>query len=242
MFNLSVGNNNTYVQTTRKSFRTNIMTNSHKQLQYPFDRFASIRRYTSFDFLKQDPSQIIYVADTSGQFNLWRQKIISSEHNGEPYASYQLTNFIDDSVRHIFSSPIDNSLVFFADYQGTENFQIYKISDAFHSWPESITQNPKVRYEWGEECFSNDGENITYSSNESNPLNMLVYVHNIYSNQTSCVTAGKSGWYVPGYWSPDNKRINCSQLVTLTDYRVWLLDIDNNEMIKVTPYSKCRWI
>ena len=48
------------------------MTNSHKQLQYPYDRFASIRRYTSFDFLKQDPSHIIYVADTSGQLNLWR--------------------------------------------------------------------------------------------------------------------------------------------------------------------------
>ena len=99
---------------------------------------------------------------------------------------------------------IDNSLVFFADYQGTENFQIYKISDAFHAWPEPITQNPKVRYEWGEECFSNDGKNITYSSNESNPSNMLVYVHNIDSNQTSCVTADKPGWYIPGYWSPDN--------------------------------------
>jgi hypothetical protein len=55
---------------------------------------------------------------------------MSSEHNEGPYTSYQLTNFIHDSVRHIFSSPIDNSLVFFADYQGTENFQIYKISDA----------------------------------------------------------------------------------------------------------------
>jgi Tol biopolymer transport system component len=236
--NLPIENNNTYVYTTGKSFRTNkhYMTTSHKQLQYPFDRFASIRRYTSFDFLKQDPSHIIYVADTNSQFNLWRQRIIlSSEHDDEPYASYQLTNFIDNSVRHAFSSPIDKSLVFFADYQGTENFQIYKISDTFNSWPEPITQNPKVRYEWGEECFSNDGKYITYSSNESNPLDMLVYVHNIDSNQTSCVTAGKSGWYVPGYWSPDNKRINCYQLVTLTGYRVWLLDIDNNEMIKVKP-------
>ena len=70
-----------------------------------------------------------------------------------------------------------------------------------------------MRYEWGEECFSNNGKYITYSSNEANPLDMLVYVHNIESNQTSCVTAGKSGWYVPGYWSPDNKRINCYHLV-----------------------------
>ena len=31
-------------------------------------------RYNDFDFLKQDPSRIIYIADTTGQFNLWRQR------------------------------------------------------------------------------------------------------------------------------------------------------------------------
>lgn len=41
---------------------------------YPFERFASIRSYTSFNFLKADPSWIIYTADTNGQFNLWRQR------------------------------------------------------------------------------------------------------------------------------------------------------------------------
>jgi hypothetical protein len=30
-------------------------------------------------------------------------------------------------VRHAFSSPIDNRIVFFVNYEGTENFQIYKI-------------------------------------------------------------------------------------------------------------------
>lgn len=34
--------------------------------------------------------------------------------------------FIDDSIRHAFPSPIDNGLVFFADNQRTENFQIQK--------------------------------------------------------------------------------------------------------------------
>ena len=39
------------------------MTNSHNNLQYPFNRLASIRRrYTSFEFFKQDPSQTIHVA------------------------------------------------------------------------------------------------------------------------------------------------------------------------------------
>ena len=27
----------------------------------------------------------------------------------------QLTNFIDDAVRHVFPSPVDNSIIFFAD-------------------------------------------------------------------------------------------------------------------------------
>jgi dipeptidyl aminopeptidase/acylaminoacyl peptidase len=208
------------------------------QRRYPFERFASVRSYTGFDFLKNDPSWLIYIADTNGQFNIWRQRS-SLSPDGEAYASYQLTNFIDDTVRHIFPSPIDNSIVFFADHQGTENFQIYKVEDAFFSWPEPITQNSKIRHEWGAECFSHNGKYIAYGSNENNPSNMLVYVKDITNingsnNGTFCVT-NKEGWYVPGYWSPDSKKLNCSQLVTLTDYVIWLLNTENGEMVKVIP-------
>jgi len=139
--------------------------------------------------------------------------LVSSD--GEAYASYQLTNFIDDAVRHIFPSPVDNSIIFFADHQGTENFQIYKIEDAFYSWPERITQNLKVRHECGAECFSHNGKYIAYGSNEDNPSNMLVYIKDITndinssSNETFCIT-NKEGWYIPRYWSPDNKKLNCS--------------------------------
>ena len=86
------------------------------------------------------------------------------------------------------------------------------------------------------------GKYITYSSNESNPSDMLVYVRNINKNKNNdynnnhilCIT-NKPGWYVPGYWSPDNKKINCFQIVTQTEYDIWLLDIDRNEMVQVTP-------
>lgn len=207
-----------------------------QQGRYPFERFASVRIYTGFDFLKVDPSWIIYLADTNGQFNVWRQRSALSS-DGEPHASYQLTNFIDDAVRHVFPSPVDNSIVFFADHQGAENFEIYKIDDVFHYWPESITQNSKVRHEWGAECFSHNGKYIAYGSNEDKPSNMLVHIRNMNNStgkDTFCIT-NKEGWYIPGYWSPDNKKLNCSQLVTLTDYAIWLFDVENNEMIQVTP-------
>ena len=224
----------------RKHIMNNIYNQKEQQLQaqrqYPFERFASARSYTGFDFLKKDPSWLIYIADTNGQFNVWRQRSNLSS-DGERYASYQLTNFIDDTVRHVFPSPVDNSIIFFADHQGTENFQIYKIKDAFSSWPEPITQNLKVRHEWGTECFSHNGKYIAYGSNEDNPSNMLVYIEDITNVDSSkiCITNNKEGWYIPGYWSPDNKKLNCSQLVTLTDYVIWLLDIETSEMVKVIP-------
>ena len=147
---------------------------------YPFERFASIRRYSNFDFFHKDPSWILYIADINGQFNLWRQRsCLSSE--GEPYASYQLTNFIDYSIRNVFSSPVDNGVIFFADHYGTENFQIYTIDDIFQSWPQSITNNSNVRHEWGSECYSLNGNYIVYVSNESNHFNMLLYVRNMES-------------------------------------------------------------
>jgi dipeptidyl aminopeptidase/acylaminoacyl peptidase len=221
--------------------QTYSMTKANKQQQseYPFDRFASIRRYSGFDFLKKDPSWIIYIADTNGQFNLWRQRCTLGQEDGisEAYSPYQLTNFIDDTVRNAFTSPVDNSIIFFADHQGTENFQIYTINDSFHSWPRLITQNPKTRYEWGAECFSHNGKFITYSSNESNPMDMLAYVRDLANDEAFCIT-DKPGWYTPGYWSPDSTKINCSQLVTLTDYTIWLLDIGRNEMVQVTSSSE----
>ena len=140
----------------------NMSKRNKQQSEYPFDRFASI---DALIFLKKKSksSWMIYIADTNGQFNLWRQRctLIQEDGGSEPYASYQLTNFIDDAVRNAFTSPVDNSIIFFADHQGTENYQLYAINDSFHSWPRPITQNPTTRYEWGGECFSHDGKFIT---------------------------------------------------------------------------------
>ena len=206
---------------------------SNHNNNYPFERFASIRRYSSFDFFNKDPSWILYISDINGQLNLSRQRSYLSPE-GEPYGSYQLTNFIDYSIRNVFSSPVDNGAIFFADHYGTENFQIYSIDDIFHSWPQSVTNNSNVRHEWGSECFSPNGNYIVYGSNESNPSDMLVYVRNMKSTSEDkfCITE-REGWYTPGYWSPDNRRLNCTQLVTLTDYAIWMLDVESRKMEKI---------
>ena len=208
-----------------------ISSKQHKpNHQLPFERFASSIRYTDFDFFKKDNDWIMYISDINGQFNLWRYNS-SLTYEGQ-CSPYPLTNFIDHSLRHFFSSPIDNSLIFFADHQGDENFQIYKIDDIFNSWYEPITSDPTIRHEWGSECFSHDGKYITYGSNRKNPSDMLIYIRNMNREKDFCITDNE-GWYIPGYWSPNNKKLNCSQLITLTDYAIWILDVENRSMEKI---------
>ena len=141
---------------------------------------------------------MLCVSDTNGQFNLWRQ-IYALALEESQCSSYPLTNFVDNSVRHVFSSPADNSAIFFADHNGDENFQIYKIEDVFNCWPEQITFKPQIRYEWGAECFSHDGKHMAYGSNEKDPSNMLVYVRNMESdNDDSFCITDKRGLVHPG--------------------------------------------
>lgn len=117
-------------------------------------------------------------------------------------------------------------------------------------WPQLITLNSSVRHEWGAECFSRDAKYIAYASNEADPSNMLIYIKKMANEREKqeddiepfCIT-DKPGWYTPGYWSPDSKFMNCSQLVTLTDYSVWLLNIEENKMLPLTPArEKSRFI
>jgi dipeptidyl aminopeptidase/acylaminoacyl peptidase len=60
---------------------------------------------------------------------------------------------------------------------------------------------------------------------------MLVNIRNVMDTkeESFCIT-DREGWYIPGYWSPDNSKLNCSQLVTLTYCDVWLLDVKNRRM------------
>ncbi len=94
----------------------------------------------------------MYIADTSGQFNLWKQQIAPTINSPS-----QITHFMDCTVRKAFASPTEcaTSVLIFADYQGTENYQIYNV-DLFDGHVDAITKNPKIRYDWGQECFSNE--------------------------------------------------------------------------------------
>ena len=206
---------------------------------YTYDNtFASIINYKDFSFLDYSSEHLVYISDQDGQFNLWIQKIDFKDKINSTI-SQSLTHFKNESVRSAFTSPSKakknkNQIVFFADKDGNQNYQIYRINDIFNINIETLTQNSDVRYEWGSECHSHNGKYIIYSSNESNPSNILIYKYDLDKRLSECVTnSNKHGWFTPGYWSLDDKYINCIEQVTFSSYVLWIVDVNSKEMIDI---------
>ena len=103
--------------------------------------FASIVNYKDIHCLG-DSSQILYISDQNGHYNLWKQKT-DFKNKINSFDSQSITHFTDQSVRAAFPSKINNEIVFFADKDGDQNYQVYRIKDIFDSYVESLTQNPK---------------------------------------------------------------------------------------------------
>ncbi len=185
-----------------------------KDVSYAYDKaFASIINYKDIDFLP-DSSQIVYISDQDGQFNLWKQKFDFNDKINS-FDSQVITHFTNDSIRAAFPSKIKNEIVFFADKDGNQNYQIYRIKDISDIDIELLTQNYKARHEWGPDCYSHGEQFIIYSSNKNNPDNILIYTHDLDKSISECII-NKQGWFTPGYWSYDDKFINCIEQKTLS--------------------------
>jgi dipeptidyl aminopeptidase/acylaminoacyl peptidase len=205
----------------------------------PFERFTAARRYLGLSFLR-DPNWTAYISDTSGQLNLWLTASHLTEA-GLPAEPEQLTIFTDYSVRSVYASPANDDLVFFADPNGTENFQIF-VMNAFSGWPRPVSFDERVRHDFGAECFSPDGRFIAYSSNERSHEDMLLYAMNLHDNAKITLT-NTHGWFQMGYWAPDSRRLSAVELVTVTQASVWVCDVADGSARRVTPvYEKTRFI
>ena len=66
----------------------------------------------------------------------------------------------------------------------------------------------------------------SHSVDSSMGLTKCICITALLWTLTFCIT-NKDAWYVPWYWSADNKKLNCFQLITLTRYDIWLLDTNN---------------
>lgn len=207
----------------------------HLQRSPRFEQFSAARLYQLTLSLSPDGEQVAYSINTSGQFNLWVQFV----RGGTPR---QLTFFDDQAVRAVSWSPDGKYLVFQADRDGNECFQIYALPQS-GGWPELLTHQPEARYILG--GWSRDGHWLTYTTNERERSQMDIVGLDWATGETQRFLSG--GLFFFAGWSPDNKRFLAMQMLNNSDNNVYLIE-PGVDPILLTPhqgqalYLPVRWV
>jgi dipeptidyl aminopeptidase/acylaminoacyl peptidase len=198
--------------------------------RYTFEQFMAIRRYQPTLSFSPDGSEVAYVTNTSGQFNLWRQ----SSGGGYPH---QLTTFEDQSVRHVAWSPDGQTILFTADREGDEFHQVYRIP-ARGGWPEPLTDAPEAQhYLASVDAWSPDGRAVAYAGNDREPTEQDVLVRDLDLPEASRPLAGSGDYFVEA-WAPDGTTLTVTNVISTTDTEVHLIDVAHGETRHLTPHDE----
>jgi len=192
---------------------------------YKFEQFAATRRISGFQ-PAPDGNSVYFVADISGQFNLWR---VPSQGDWPE----QLTLFANESVREAVVSKDNSQIAFVADVNGDEQYQVYRMA-AHGGWPERITDRPDVQHELG--AISPDGRYLAYSGNATLPQDVDIYLRDLTTGAVRQLTKGGSLMYAVSF-SPDGGRLLAAQMMSNTDSDLWLIDTATGEARNLTEHA-----
>ncbi len=195
--------------------------------KYRFEQFTAIRRNLGLDF-SPDGSEIAYITNTSGQFNIWRLPV----SGGWPT---QMTVFEEETVRTLGWSPNGEEIFFSADRHGDEFHQLYRLS-IDGGWPEALTNKPKVQHHFHSECIAPDGRKLAYFCNDRAPTDMDVTIRELRSGETRTLLAGNA-FYAFASWSPNGKHAVCLDVKSNTDQNIYLCDPQTGASKLLTPHE-----
>ncbi|MDQ3512939.1 MAG: hypothetical protein M3462_04630, partial [Chloroflexota bacterium] len=185
-----------------------------------FEQFTAIRRYQPTLSFSPDGTEIAYVVNTSGQFNLWRQ----STRGGYPH---QVTTFHDQSVRQVSWSPDGATIAFAADRTGDEFQQLYVIPTR-GGLPEALTEAPGVRHQMAGQPWSPDGRQIAYAGNDRELTDQDVLIRDVAGAEVGRPLAN-GGLNFPVSWSPDGTWLSIAESRSNTDVDVGVLSVTTGE-------------
>ena len=100
-------------------------------------------------------------------------------------------------------------------------------------WPETLTKNPKVSHQFGQECISPNGKFLAFSSNERDPHELDLILYDREAREQTKLT--EKGDFLAGIWSKDSKFLLATEIFRFDLYRTVLFDIENNERRYITP-------
>ena len=194
-----------------------------------FERFAAIRLFGTVGY-SPDGRWLAYLANTSGQHNLWRLPV------GGGFAR-QLTAFDERRVTDFAWHPSGERIAFAADRHGDEMHQIFVVDVDPESgradWPVQITDDPDVQY--GLAGWTPDGDRIVASGNDREPTEVDAFLLDPATGDKRRLMTG--GLYYAVEVSPDGRWLVVLDVRGNTDQDLHLVDLDSGEATLCTAHE-----
>jgi dipeptidyl aminopeptidase/acylaminoacyl peptidase len=181
--------------------------------------------------LSPDAASVAYSSNVSSRFGLW----VAPVRGGEPRCLLQLP---DHAVRQIAWSPDGRSLVFMADRDGDEQYQIYRLP-AEGGTPEKLSKTDGRQHRLAADPYDPSGRYLIYAANDRNESVQDLVVRDLHTgDEHRHIPAGKAS-YQAGRVSPDGRWLLIEGFNTNIDSDCYLLDLRNpaSDPVKVTDGS-----
>jgi dipeptidyl aminopeptidase/acylaminoacyl peptidase len=192
----------------------------------PFERYYAVRRFGPTLAFTPDGESVLFVANISGQFNLWRVPV----SGGWPE---QLTAYTDHTVRSIAVSR-DGLIAFAADGDGDEYHRVYLLEPG--GWPSELAGGDQVQHTLVGSAFSPDGSRIVFAANARTPSASEIWVQELAGGEPRPVF-GEDMYAVPAAWSPDGSRVLAIEFRTNSDFSIHLVDAADGTSEELTPHD-----
>lgn len=199
----------------------------HPLADAPFERFAAVRLFGRLAY-SPDGERLAYLANTSGQHNLWTQPV-GPVGGGRPR---QLTAFEAWRVKNFQWSPDGGRIAFTADHHGDEMDQVF-VLDAAGGWPRRLTAEPEVQYHLA--GWTPDGTRLVLSANDREPSEMDPLLLDPDSGARERLLTG--GAYYAAEVSPDGRWLLLMEHKGNTDQDLILLELASGRTRPCTPHE-----
>jgi dipeptidyl aminopeptidase/acylaminoacyl peptidase len=190
------------------------------------EQFYAVRRFQPSLAFTADSSALLCSVNISGQFNLWRLPV----DGGWPA---QLTTFEDRTVRSVAPSPDGSTVVFSADRDGDEFYQLFQI-DADGGWPSALTDAAQVQHHLLPGAWDPTGRWLAWAANSRTPTDMDVWLRDMRTGEVRHLTGD---WHLaaPLSFSPDGGALLCIEVRANDDQRLHLVDLTTGDSRLLTP-------
>lgn len=181
-----------------------------------------MQRFQPSIALSPDGTRVAFVANTSGQYNVWVTPLTS----GGPR---QVTDFTDLTVRSVAWSPDGSTLAFTADRGGDEQHQVYVVPAAGGE-PRRISTTDARQHYLAHRPFSKDGRWLAYAGNDRDPAVQDVIVCDLRDGAVRRVESEAGFMLFPVCFAPDGERLLVVGVRSKTDADVCVVDLTRDEL------------